>query len=71
MRESRASRADTDKATQRGVTRGALAHKFHLAINAREDAQRYNSWDRRGNKLSCFILYNKIPYLSARLIYAI
>lgn len=66
MRESRASRADTDKATQRGVTRGALAHKFRLAINAREDARRYDSWDRQGNKLPRF---NKIPYLCAQLVY--
>lgn len=62
MRESRASHVDTDKATQRGVTRGALAHKFHRAINAREDVRRYDSWDRRVNKLSRF---NKILYLCA------
>jgi len=39
MRESRASHADTDEAMQRGVTRGALAHKFRRAINAREDVR--------------------------------
>lgn len=61
MRESRASRADTDKATRRDVTRGALAHGSRLAINAREDARRYDSWDRRGNELPSLIKFRIFP----------
>lgn len=48
---------------KREVARGVLAHKFRLAINAREVVRRYFR-DRWANKLPHF---NKVPCLRTRL----